>query len=599
VSILSVPGANFESLAGGPDNVDLDAGGNSLHPFMLYACDTAGKKIIRFDPTASTITPQTVYSSSIEPECGRFTATGDFFFTNKNGGGIYQLVATIGLSTVPVAEIPFNNTSIRATSMPVDSSATMTGRGITQKYQGDLLAVDQAGNEVLRAPYAPVSPFATLSPFITVNLTAPVGIARISTGEVFVSNSALGNGRNLPAIAHFDRGGNPATTCPALTFNSNQIPGFLGTASVAKPVNTIPTATDTVYLVSSSNNGGTLWTWNTAQGTCNLISAATIQNPLSGVAVAPAGVTLALPVSSTTANPVPTTFNFNSNLFEVTANGCTATVTAFPMTPGAVRSMIALIGNGVTGVPGGTKPAVNLGEDGYEIVYVAHWLAPVVDPPCASVFSGQFQQSYAGFVDDNSFTNPRTIQCDNSDPFTEPKIFASPATTCKVAPSLGVYPVGGPIAGDAIMHSNSVFALVNAGLSTTEAGKFCGFQSPLLNPTDTGYPASFSGTSRNTLAVKFKLAAASGNCKNGPFVGNASALISVAQIADSGGSTVFHPININATASSLNTPPLFNAGNQQYQFTLTISGYAPGTYSLTVTFLTNNTINQTIFFKIT
>jgi hypothetical protein len=140
VSILSVPGANFESLAGGPDNVDLDAGGNSLHPFMLYACDTAGKKIIRFDPTASTITPQTVYSSSIEPECGRFTATGDFFFTNKNGGGIYQLVATIGLSTVPVAEIPFNNTSIRATSMPVDSSATMTGRGITQKYQGDLLA---------------------------------------------------------------------------------------------------------------------------------------------------------------------------------------------------------------------------------------------------------------------------------------------------------------------------------------------------------------------------------------------------------------------------------------------------------------------------
>jgi hypothetical protein len=140
---------------------------------------------------------------------------------------------------------------------------------------------------------------------------------------------------------------------------------------------------------------------------------------------------------------------------------------------------------------------------------------------------------------------------------------------------------------------------VNAGLSTTEAGKFCGFQSPLLNPTDTGYPASFSGTSRNTLAVKFKLAAASGNCKNGPFIGNASALISVAQIADSGGSTVFHPININATASSLNTPPLFNAGNQQYQFTLTISGYAPGTYSLTVTFLTNNTINQTIFFKIT
>jgi hypothetical protein len=100
--------------------------------------------------------------------------------------------------------------------------------------------------------------------------------------------------------------------------------------------------------------------------------------------------------------------------------------------------------------------------------------------------------------------------------------------------------------------------------------------------------------------VKFKLATFSGNCTNGgPFISDASALISVAQIADSAGNTVFHPIAVNATASSLDLPPLFNAGNQQYQFTLTISGYAPGTYSLTVTFLTDNTTNQTIFFKIT
>jgi hypothetical protein len=599
ISILTVSGANFESLAGGPDNVDLDAAGNAAHPFLLYACDTARKQIVRFDPTA---TPpirmtQTVYAGLIEPECGRFTATGDFFFTNKNGGGIYELIATVGESTVPVANIPFSATPVDATAIPVDSSATMTGRGITQKYQGDLLAVDFSGNEVLRAPYAPPPSFATLSPFTTSDLSGPVGIARISTGEVFVANSVLVKGQTTPSpVAHFDRSGNPAIACPGLTFRSNQIPMYLGTASVENSVNNVPTTTDTLYLVSSSNNAGTLWTWNTAQGNCNLISAATTQNPLSGVAVAPAPVTLALPVSSSMANPTPTTFNFNSNLFQLTATGCTATVTAYPMAPGAVKSMIASAGNSF---PSGTLPAVNLGEDGYEIVYVAHWLNPAVNPPCTSVFGDHlFEQSFAGFVDNNSFTNPREVQCENSDPSTEPKLFPSAVTMCMAARApLGVYPIGGPILGDQLFR-NSVFALVNAGLSDVEPGSFCGFQSPLLNPSDPGYPASFSSASKNTLAVKFKLALTSGSCKNGPFISDASALISVAQIADSAGATVFNPINVNATASSLDQPPLFNAGNQQYSFTLTISGYAPGTYTLTVTFVTNNTTNQTILFTI-
>src|SRR5260221_8756200 len=32
--IFTLAEANFESLAGGPDNADLDAGGNAQHPFM-------------------------------------------------------------------------------------------------------------------------------------------------------------------------------------------------------------------------------------------------------------------------------------------------------------------------------------------------------------------------------------------------------------------------------------------------------------------------------------------------------------------------------------------------------------------------------------
>jgi len=599
VSIFTLSGANFESLAGGPDNAveDLDAAGNPLHPFMLYACDTTGRQIIRFDPTAAAISTQRVYSGAKVPECGRITASGDFFFTDKNGGGIYQVVATVGANTTPVANIAFSNTALTSTANAVDSSATMTGRGLTEEYQGDLLAVDQAENEVLRAPFAsaPATPFATLSPFISSGLSAPVGIARISTGDVFVSNSILGKGRTaVPPVVHFDRGGNAPAACPALTFDSNQTPAFLGTASVANAGNTV--VTDTVYLVTFSNSAGTLWTWNSAQANCNLIATATVQNPLSGVVVAPTGVTLALPVSSTAANPTPTTFNFNSNLFQLTATGCTATVTAFPMPTGTVGKMIDLVGAGPNGFANSAQPAVNLGENGYEIVYVAHWLAPVVNPACTSVFSdGQFVQSFAGFVDGKAFNNPRVIKCDNSIPSSEPTINAS--TFCTVTPSLGVYPVGGPIAGDQALKVNSVFALVNAGLSNTVRGDFCGFQSPLLNPGDPGYPATFGAGGKNTLSVKFKLATP-GNCKSGPFIDNATALISVAQIADATGKTVFQPINVNATAASLDQPPIFNAGNQQYQFTLTISAYTPGTYSLTVTFLSSNAFNQTILFVI-
>jgi hypothetical protein len=73
-------------------------------------------------------------------------------------------------------------------------------------------------------------------------------------------------------------------------------------------------------------------------------------------------------------------------------------------------------------------------------------------------------------------------------------------------------------------------------------------------------------------------------------------LISVARLADSSGP--FSAIRVNPTANSLDTPPLFNAGNNQYSFSLNTAGYAPGTYSLTVTFLTDNTTNQTTLFKI-
>src|SRR5712692_4250418 len=80
-------GSNFESLAIGPDNAftDTDAAGNALHPFLLYACDTALNQVIRIDPTVASPTQQIVASGlSFPPICGRSTATEDFYITNKS-----------------------------------------------------------------------------------------------------------------------------------------------------------------------------------------------------------------------------------------------------------------------------------------------------------------------------------------------------------------------------------------------------------------------------------------------------------------------------------------------------------------------------------
>ena len=70
----------------------------------------------------------------------------------------------------------------------------MTGRGITQKYVGDLFMVDNFNSEVFRSPYA--VPFATKSTFInSSNLNGPVGIATAvttnlnTTTGVFAANS--------------------------------------------------------------------------------------------------------------------------------------------------------------------------------------------------------------------------------------------------------------------------------------------------------------------------------------------------------------------------------------------------------------------------
>jgi hypothetical protein len=601
--VTTLAGANFESLMVGPDNADLDAWGNAQHPFVLYACDTANKAIYRLDPTAATVALQRVYSGMITPNCGRFSAVGDLYVTNKSGPGIYLI--SCGSHC---ADVALGTATINGTALQVNTTGPLSGRGITQKYSGDLLAVDNAANQVLKFPYGTLSTKVT---FASSELSAPIGVARISNGDVFVSNGNLGSGKSAVApIIHYGPTGALANSCAELTLpkNSKETPAYLATTSVATAANT--KVSDTIFLVANTTSGSTLYSWtNTTGASCGLTAVASVKALLTGVAVAPAGagpsappaVTLSLPVQSSGANPKAVPFNFNSNQFQLLATGCTAQVTAYPLSPATVQAMIARANAGPFPFSKPVAPSVNLGEDGYHIAYIGHWLFSSNPPPSCAPVASDFVVYLASVVDPSQFSNPRMLQCDNNNaPNSEPAL--SSGTVCASDQMIAIYPLGGPIPDDGVSGgttrtTNSVFALVNESTQGVPAS-FCGFQAPLKNPGESGYPASFNPVQKNTLAVKFKLAQAGRNCQNGPFVTNAQALISVARILDSNNVGVFDAINPNATASSIDTPPLFNAGNQQYSFTLTIKDYAPGTYSMTVTFLSDDTTNQTILFKI-
>lgn len=570
-AIVTVSGANFESIAIGSDNVSADANGNSSHPFLIYACDTTANKIIRFDP-ASPSPYETVYSGSVSglvPECGRSTSAGDFFVSNKAGSGVYKFanVANTALGSLPIV-VP--------TLVQAGLPATQRGRGLSQKNTGDLLVVDNANSQVLRSPFG--SSFATQSAFATASLNAPVGIARTSTGDVFVSNSVVTSGRHgTPVIAHFDRSGSAASVCPALSFNSNQAPGYVAAAQ-----------SDTVYLVTTSNSKSTVWSWNAAQGNCSLVSQAALSVVTTGIAVGPGAFT---PISQQiTAASAPTTFNFNSHAFQISADGCLGTVKPFAVSPATIAGIAAKAGLG-----GNAHSARNLGEAGFGVAYVAKWPDPDTATACNSIFTdGNFVNQIFGFYDNNVVNNARIVRCEGS--ATEPLLDAN--TSCMVLDTIGEYPLGGFLPGDggtAVRSpTNSTFVLVNEDVQGAQA-QFCGFQNPLVNTTDPKQAASFKASTKNTLSVKFKLATATGSCANGPYITDATAVISVAQI-----SPVFNAKNVSSTSvGNADVQPLFNAGNQQYQFTLNLAGYAVGTYSLSVTFLSNNTTTQNIVFNVT
>jgi hypothetical protein len=562
--LISTQGADYEGMVVAPDNAP-----GTTHPYLVYACDSNNNSVVRFDPAAATpIAPEVVYSNGAlqHPQCGRITFTGDLVVTSKDAGAGWWMFP--GITAVELGSVGF--------PAPTQLDAAGGGnQGVAQKNTGDLLIVDNANNQVLRSPSAA---FSSNSNFITSGLSKPVGIARRGDGDVFVSNQGSQN------VMHFNAQGQSGAVCQS--FTNKDLPFFMQMS-----------LDNTLYIAVSGGTGGSVRAVNA--GTCQMLNSFGVPFPAVGVALAPTTATMGVTASNGSA-----LVNFGFAAFELNniSGPCGGSISVSLLSPEGIGKLIAL-----TGTPAGAlTPAVNLGLDGFEAVF------STLNMTGCTAADGTTNNFQVADLVSTSVTDPAIVVCD------DPNTNCQPQATNLA--QIGVWPIGGYLPQDITTGGRkslkcNVF-LVNShptNLPGQEAGTFCGFESPvnntfnfLTNSQDASAASSFKPG--KSVPVKFKLSASS-NCKQ-PFIKDAIAMLSVALIADASGNSTFMPIGLISNGSSGLAQPLFKAdNNQQYLFNWdTSSCIMPsgaiqtcpsGLYSLTVSFLTDNTAgnqnNQSIY----
>jgi hypothetical protein len=285
-------------------------------------------------------------------------------------------------------------------------------------------------------------------------------------------------------------------------------------------------------------------------------------------------------------------FNFGFAAFQFTSASapCTLSVAANAINEGATYNFTDL---NLYGTTTSATQTVDLGRDGFETAFDL-----TAGTGCDTGPKATNGELVAVYVDNAFATNSRVAACD-----------PTTSLSCNIVESFGDYPLGSILPGDPVYTGRdgaSRHFLVNAN-SGTGLGEFCGFQSPLL-PTDpnTGFASGIAGPFSNNLAVKFKVATQPGGCQSGPYVTNATALVSVAEIFDPKGQSVFVPIFVDSSGNSTSIMPpqpltIKPDNNQQYQLSMSLKSSlyeSRATYQLTITFLGNNAIQQTVEFTV-
>lgn len=604
---------DYEGLVVLPDNT-----GNATNHFLLYACDPKDNQALRLDPYNLVTPPETFYNGGAAlqgPQCGRGATTGDkstgdlivtSTVTGKNGGWW----SFSGISNIALGSAPAGTVAPHQLFVPSSKTSTLNSMnaGMAVENEGDLLVVDTAGQQVLRSPGPTSSTVTGLAAYSTVNaspfisgLTSPLGIARDVSGELFVSSQA-----KKPFVTKFDVTGKIPTACAQ--FGNNHVVGFLQSSLDSK-----------VWVADTTQNGtGEILELNASD--CSVANTFSFTPPAVGLALPPTSASVT-GKSNDGGNTWALTLGDSSELQVVTGGSCanTPTATATQTAPFDVQTLINEIpttANALTftppenGIANGGTPGVDIWADGFEVVFDADFsAAPAscspIGGPAPPVGTGTYEETMSSFVDPSVVTSGTVAYCDSA--------LSSGKGGCDTVDLFGAYPYGGLLPQDysGSGRTNSQFFVINA--TPFQTGQFCGYQSPLNGPTPPGIAGIFSTGS--TISVKFKLATAGGSCKSAStsnYITNAVALISVAQLCTPGpagsdaicalnNQAVLNPSNLVSLVpegNSTQTPPEFKYGNNQYQFSLSLKGYPPGIYSLTTTFLSGDTTDQTVLFQV-
>jgi len=565
-TLISSPGADFEGMVVAPDNtvVTMPPEPAGTTHYLVYVCDTANSRVWRFDPN-DPATLEKIYNGGAlqNPQCGRITSSGDLVVSSTVAGSglwIFPGVTNAGLGSY----------NLTPTQLVGVAGST---QGVAQKNTGDLLVVDSTNGTVVRTPVFP----AVTQTFIS-GLSQPFGIARRGDGRIFVDTHG-----NKPSLVQYTAQGTSPTSC--LSFKNNT-PNFMQMA-----------LDNTLYVAVAANNNGTVRSINA--NTCQQNQSFAIPYPAVGIALPPTMTAM----QNVTASNGTALVNFGYAAFQmnqISGNVCAGTVSVAVASPAAISQLIALTGSPAT-------PAVNLGLDGFEAVFNTGNLSGCTTGNGSTT---NFQMSH--FLSPQ-VTNPELVVCDDAN------------TQCNYSAlslfTLGTWPIGGYLPQDLTTGGSKSLKcnlfMANASNNSqqpgTETGTFCGFQSPLTNTFSTAlgtWNSSLAATLSvgKSVPVKFKLGTgtAANACQSAPYITDANAILSVAQVADSKGTPLFVPIGLISNGSSGLSQPTFKGdNNNQYLFnwdssSCTMPGGTTqicpkGTYSLTVTFLTNNTVNQTIY----
>jgi hypothetical protein len=550
--VATIAGHTLEGIEYGPDG-------------RLFVCDPTNGIVYRVNPSGPIIETVFAYLTSgpHNPQCGRFSSTGDFYVVDEFlGSGVWKFSAASLAGSLPASPtLVLSGAQLSGSGFGRDSS-------LTHANNGDLLISDFSSGKL----FLSAAPSFASASQIASGLNNQTGIARSSTGDIFIANKGVETNSNR--VQRFSSTGTFISDCGI--FTGGDQPYFIKFS-----------ADDTLYVATSQLdsedsldplNTGKIWTVNPAScaGTPALV--ATMPTPPSEPYDEPvAAIGIALPPTSTVTKTATFTtskvFNFGFTSYQLNATGsCTVSVKGTQTPPASLTPLIPGLG-----LPSPTTLIPYLGEAGFATVYQVDPGVGGCTPTSALI---------GAFTDPTAFTNPRLIQCDNT-----------PAG-CVVDTTTGIYPLGGPVPGDGAVGGGvphfSKFFLVNSGVLTSTTGtdkaaKFCGFQFPLKNTLDLAIAPKFDDD--DFILLSFRLALSTGNCKTGPFVDNAKVVVSLSQISPS-----FIPIT---NPNNVVTPNINGALFLHTYFGLIkVHGLPVGTYSLSYVFTTNNSPIVTTVFKV-